>query len=249
MQTVYTWTTKNRIHNIRHITFHVVLAKREWNRVQMLACGSDRCTYIYCMNFGGFLGQTFLFSTHSTSALVKGTYYFLCQCNLSSVSQCTLSVVNMCFLPFSIVWCVFVCVFVFLFFVCLCAYFWYVFFVCTPPLTHYTRLLIHTSFATADTHPVRPPQFIHTIDIHQTICTHQKQHSRKTHKQHTQRYREKSAWTEIHFNTTVQVSHKRTNLSFECRISNTSNSCAVPWVGCLKPPSRPKQIFSSLKKV
>lgn len=41
----------------------------------------------------------------------------------------------------------------------------------------------------------------------------------------------------------------RSTFNRECRIWKTSNSCAVPWDGCLKPPSKPKQIFSSLKNV
>ena len=196
--------TKNRNTKIqKHLsTCHVKMMSE--NVFKCWSCGSDRLHLYILHEFWRFLGTNISVFYALTSALVKETYYFLCQCNLSCLSM-TLSVVNMCFLYiFNCLVCF--CIFVFLFFVCLCAYFWYVFFVCTPPLntlhtsphTHFLHHRRHTPSTTtsqmlrvsttathqyqthtplphAHTHHTTPPYYTHP-HLLRFACKSSKQH-------------------------------------------------------------------------
>ena len=211
----------------------------EWKRVQMLACRQWSMHLYILHEFWRFLGTNISVFYALTSALVKGTYYFLCQCNPplslnhSFCGEYVFLAIFNCLVCF--------CIFVFLFFVCLCAYFWYVFFVCTPPLhtLHTTPTDAHTYTDTHGHTHIHTKQYVHTKNN-----THAK-HTNNTHRDTERKVPEQKFISIQQFRWAINAE----TFTFECQISNTSNSCAVLWVGCLKPPSRPKQIFSSLKKV
>ena len=194
-------TQRTETQKYKKLLIHLSVQNDEWKRVQMLACGSDRLHLYILHEFWRFLGTNISVFYALTSALVKGTYYFLCQCNLSSVSQslflwwicvsCHFQLFGV-FLYFCVsVLCVFMCILLVRFF-------------CLHSTTSHTT---HDSYYT----PPSPPR-THTHLYHSPhIQTHQTHTHTNTHIQtHIQTHTYKHTHTDTH---TYKYTHTDTHTS------------------------------------